>query len=335
MKSFVLLLSLFTGTLHAQITLDGTLGPGVSLKGPEYDIQANLGQQHGGNLFHSFEQFNINLGEIATFSGPNSVENVISRVTGGTRSNINGTLKSTILNADVYLINPAGLLFGSEAQLDVQGSFHAGTADTLRFSDGSEFNARNPAKSLLTVAPVSAFGFLTESPQSLTIEGSQLSTPWENTLSLIGGNITVSDATLEALSGRINLASIANPGDVMLKPQDLVLSAQAGDISLQGSDITVSGITSDGEPIASGRGGSIYIRGGQFEIEDYTLVTADGGKINVQADNFFVRGELASYALAGTGQSSSIKIKVVGSTTFSEGAFFLDRTWMVMSGILI
>ncbi len=52
-------------------------------------------------------------------------------------------------------------------------------------------------------------------------------------------------------------------------------------------------------------------------------MTADGGKINVQADNFFVRGELASYALAGTGQSSSIKIKVVGSTTFSEGGILL------------
>lgn len=321
-------ISLFTNTLHAQITLDGTLGPSVILEGPEYQIDAHLGQQQGGNLFHSFGQFNINSGETAIFNGPNSVTNVIGRVTGGTSSNINGTLKSNISHADIYLINPAGLLFGPDAKLDVLGSFHASTADALHFTDGSEFNARNPTESLLTVAQVSAFRFLAESPQSVTVNQSQLSTPAEQTLSLIGGSITTNGGTLTTPSGRINLASIAKPGEVTLKPQDLVLSASAGDINLQGTDIIVDSISSNGEVISSSRSGNIYIRGGQFEIGNYTRMTAhtegnaDGGEINIQADDLVHRGSLISHAKA-NGPSSRIKIKVFGSTQFSGGSILL------------
>ena len=81
-----------------------------------------LGEQAGPNLFHSFEQFSIGTDEVATFTGPESVENVVSRVTGGEVSSIDGTLRSTIPNADVYLLNPAGLVFGPNGRLDVGGS---------------------------------------------------------------------------------------------------------------------------------------------------------------------------------------------------------------------
>jgi filamentous hemagglutinin family protein len=171
MKVFIplsLVSFLSSATLHAEVTLDGTLGSRLTLDGPDYAIGAELGQQHGSNLFHSFGKFNLNRNESATFSGPNSISNVISRVTGGTPSSLDGAIRSTIPEANVYLINPAGLMFGPNATLDVQGSFHASTADTLRFSDGSEFNTSTPSKSLLTVAPVSAFGFLTPNPQPLT-----------------------------------------------------------------------------------------------------------------------------------------------------------------------
>jgi filamentous hemagglutinin family protein len=160
--------------LYAEVTLDGTLGPRIALEGPDYAIDAKFGQQHGNNLFHSFDHFNLNSNESATFSGPNNISNILSRVTGGSPSHINGLFRATIPNADVYFFNPYGILFGKEATLDVQGSFHASTADTLRFSDGNEFNARNPENSLLTVAPVETFGFLTEKPQSLSIEKSEL-----------------------------------------------------------------------------------------------------------------------------------------------------------------
>ncbi len=154
--------------LHAQVSLDGTLGRSGALPGPDYLIGADLGQQHGGNLFHSFQDFNLQSFESATFSGPNSVNNVISRVTGGNPSNIDGLLRSTIPNADMYFLNPYGIMFGPNAKLDVQGSFHASTADYLRLQDGGQFNARLPGNSLLTVAPVEAFGFLTNTPAAIT-----------------------------------------------------------------------------------------------------------------------------------------------------------------------
>jgi len=71
---------------------------------PDYLIDADFGQQHGGNLFHSFQNFNLNSSESAIFSGPNNVQNILSRVTGGNPSNIDGLLRSTIPNADFYFL---------------------------------------------------------------------------------------------------------------------------------------------------------------------------------------------------------------------------------------
>ena len=301
-----------TSVLHAEITLDGTLGSHVTLNGPDYTIGAELGQQLGGNLFHSFEQFDLNTNESATFSGPESVNNIISRVTGGTPSYLDGVLRSVIPEADVYLINPYGLMFGPNARLDVQGSFHASTADTLRLQDGGEFNARNPQDSLLTVAPVSAFGFLTDSPSSLSIEGSQLSTSSGKTLSFFGGNMQIDQTSLSAISGRVNLAAVVDEGDVILQPEDLVLSSiQAGDVVLQNSTVS------------SEDGGRVYIRAGQLlldntYVETNTNDTADAGEISVQTKLLTAinGGRFVSETL-GKGRGGKVKVKVEELAEFS------------------
>ena len=118
-RGWAIIMALSNVSSSAQIVLDGTLGPTGALPGPDYAITADLGQQHGGNLFHSFGQFSIRQGESATFSGPPSVSNIISRVTGGQVSTIDGMLRSTILGANLYLLNPAGVLFRENARLDV------------------------------------------------------------------------------------------------------------------------------------------------------------------------------------------------------------------------
>src|SRR5262245_4170690 len=115
------------------------VGPGVDPLGHEatYLIGPELGEQRGSNLFHSFASFGIGENETATFTGPDpidgpqSVSNVISRVTGGDPSEIDGTLRSTIPGADVWLLNPGGVMFGEGAQLDVPGSFRASTGDSV------------------------------------------------------------------------------------------------------------------------------------------------------------------------------------------------------------
>ncbi len=111
------------------ITVDGRLSPAQTLMGPIHAIGAELGRQVGGNLFHSFGRFGLSAGESATLTGPAGVNNVIGRVTGGAPSSINGALSSAIPGANLYLINPAGVVFGPNARVQVSGAFHARSAD--------------------------------------------------------------------------------------------------------------------------------------------------------------------------------------------------------------
>src|SRR3954463_9907925 len=201
---------LSAGPVQAQIVTDGTVGPKVSLSGGQIKIGADLGTRRGDNLFHSFEKFGIGTGQTATFTGPDTVKNVISRVTGGEVSNIDGKLRSTVGQADLYFLNPAGVMFGPNAQLDVPGSFHVSTAHELRFADGARFSAIDKASSGLTVAPPEAFGFLDRPAGRIAVDQSQLQLKPGKTFSLVGGDLDLVDgAYLAATSGTINLAAAA------------------------------------------------------------------------------------------------------------------------------
>ncbi len=263
---FTLIFALLLGGIYSksdtQITLDGSLGPDTSLTGPAYIIPADVGQQHGGNLFHSFGVFKLHTGERATFTGPNSVHNVIGRVTSGQSSTIDGILRSDIPGANLFLLNPQGIMFGPNAVLDVSGSFHVSTADTLRFADGGIFAVGGP--STLTVATPAAFGFDQRStPARITVDGSHLEVPEGETLSMIGGDLMITgDAlsdfadvpTLDAPGGHIHLASVASQGEIGLN----LARSQVNTITRFGF-ITVSDaalISTSGE-----QGGTVVIRG--------------------------------------------------------------------------
>ena len=320
-------------TAHAEVITDGSLGQNVNLSGPNFKITSDLGQQHGGNLFHSFQDFNINLGESATFSGPNSVQNVISRVTGGNPSYINGLFRSTIPNADMYFLNPYGIMFGEGAELDVQGSFHASTADTLRLSDGGEFNVRFPNESLLTVAPVEAFGFLTDEPATIELRDSWLEVPKDETLSLIGGDLLMDgklpsyqiEKTLygnkvtvifekQYKAGRINLASISSQGEVLPTKTGLEFSQ-----GMEGGKIILNNIE-----IKTPSQGNIFIRGGNFELANSkldasTIDNKEGGLINIYTDNLTItKGAKIVSISKDTGKGGKIIIKSKNITLSSE-----------------
>jgi filamentous hemagglutinin family protein len=298
-------LLIITLSTTAQITTDGTLGPRLNLPGPDYQIKPNLGQQLGDNLFHSFQEFNLQSHESASFSGPDSVNNVISRVTGGNPSVMDGLLRSTMPNADMYFLNPYGIMFGPNAKLDVQGSFHASTADYLRLQDEGQFNARQPSNSLLTVAPIEAFGFLTNTPAAITTQDSNLSVPANQTLSLIGGELRLNGespiqfdknnfaaafarAKLAATGGRINLGSVASTGEVIPRESGLDLNGKGGKIRADKTLIE-----------ASGRGGGkVFIRGGQFVMENATIQANTQGDVNAKGidmrltESINIRGDL-------------------------------------------
>jgi filamentous hemagglutinin family protein len=112
-KVIVLLAAMFImpRIVMAEISTDGSLGVAMPLTGPDFAITSDLGQQVGTNLFHSFQVFNISASESATFSGPASVTNILGRITGGSASNIDGAINSTIEGANLYHNNPSGIIF--------------------------------------------------------------------------------------------------------------------------------------------------------------------------------------------------------------------------------
>src|SRR3954463_13553630 len=210
---------LAAGPVQAQIVTDGSVGPKVSLRGGEIEIGADLGTRRGDNLFHSFETFGIATGQTATFTGPDTIKNVISRVTGGEISRIDGTLASKVGQADLYFLNPAGVVFGPNATLDVPGSFHVSTAHELRFADGASFSAVDKAGSGLTVAPPEAFGFLDMPPGRIAVDQSQLKLQPGKTLSLVGGDLTINGGETGRIivdDGKIHLTSATGPGAVQI-----------------------------------------------------------------------------------------------------------------------
>ncbi|GAM09457.1 hemagglutination activity domain protein [Geobacter sp. OR-1] len=271
----------------AGIVTDGSMGRSTPLTGPNYAITADLGRQHGGNLFHSFSQFNLVKNDIATFSGPASVTNIISRVTGGSASSIDGTIRSTIPGANLYIVNPSGIMFGPNASLDVTGSFHATTADYLKLGIDGRFDARNPQASLLTSAPPSAFGFVTTTPAPITVTDSLLGVLEGQTLSLIGGDLTLTNSVdyslLWAPGGGVNLAAVGSSGELALTTSGIDVSNfnKMGAISIirTATDRNYYDIATNSD--RSG-GGSIFISGGQFFADNAWIASntegSDGGK---------------------------------------------------------
>ncbi|MDM8560636.1 filamentous hemagglutinin N-terminal domain-containing protein [Candidatus Parabeggiatoa sp. HSG14] len=299
-------LSTLSIVVHAEVVFDGTLGTSGALQGPDFAVDASSGQQVGTNLFHSFETFNLNSTESATFTGPSNINNVISRVTGGQVSQIDGFLKSFIPNADLYFLNPAGVMFGPNAAINVPGSLYVSTADYLKLGDTGRFDVTMPNNSSLTVAPPSAFGFL-DAPSNITVENSVLSFPNRDnltrimrgedlattaTLSLVGGDITIKDNFIITGGNDVHLISVASPGEVPINPMELTDNTFAAYGTLSITDTRASNNRNFGNIDTSGfGGGAIFIRAGQVVL-DNGWVFADtwhnkaGRSITIHANDF-------------------------------------------------
>src|SRR5438876_10086320 len=267
-----MLLTVSQAQVRTTVTADGSLSTAVTRHGNIYAITGGTRPGNGPNLFHSFDRFSVGTGDIASFTGPQTgIANILSRVTGGQQSDIDGQLRTDgqlrSEGANLYLLNPAGVLFGPNARLDVSGSFHVSTADYLRLADGARFVARLSDTSILSVAPPVAFGFLGPTPAAIAVQGSTLEVSEGQTLSVIGGDAQIVGGILTAPSGRINIASVASPGEVSLTAPGIGVGsvAELGDIHLsQGGLLDVRGAG----------GGTVVIRGGQLAMESAAAIVA-------------------------------------------------------------
>ncbi len=323
----IVCLVLVAPVLHAEVVLDGSMGRPGSLTGPAFLVSGDLGRQVGGNLFHSFSSFNIQYDESATFSGPASVRNIIARVTGGSQSNINGLLRSTIPGADLYFINPAGVFFGQGASLDLQGSLYVSTADYLRLGTEGRFDAADTGRSVLTSALPAAFGFLHQDPASIFVDSSQLETGPGRNISLVGGDLLMDNAVLWAPGGRINIISAVSPGEVVMDLPDWNTGSftRLGETLIYGGYIVTSGGHESGIFI---RGGGLYARGAY--IEAGSDAGPAGGMIDIAlGDALVLDGGLLRTIQEGSGQGGDLRISSpavflsgggsVGTTTFGSG----------------
>jgi filamentous hemagglutinin family protein len=306
----------------AQIATDGTAGPAVRLDGPDMAIGAALGTRAGDNLFHSFQEFSIRAGQSATFSGPATVRNVIGRVTGGAPSAIDGTLRSTMPAADLWLLNLAGIVFGPEARLDLPGSLHVSTADQLELADGSAYSASLPDGSSFSAAAPEAFGFLQATPAPITLDRSDLAVASGETFSIVGGAIRVAGGAattgappagaIRAEGGTVNLLALAGPGRA--KPLDGSVAASAGDaIALTGgAQVESSGDVANGV-LSEGDAGDIVVKvdnllvifNGGAQIASLAFGKGDGGNISVEAGTLQIVGD-GDRKLAGITASADI-----------------------------
>ena len=313
-----LILSWAQAPLPRDVQTDGSLGVATTLGGLDVTIPAALGKQmpasNSVNLFHSFARFNVQTGGSVTFTGSNTIENIISRVTGTQNSLIDGLLASSINNANLFLLNPNGVIFGPNASLDVSGSFYASTANFLRFDDDFEFQVANQNEPLLTAAQPSAFGFIGLSPPGLAT-GSQAAIKI-NGLNTQGTPVIVigRDSTLQnsedvlpgieihgpllSQGGPVTLASVASDGVIPLNNATGVtlfdgngnsLLSNLGQIEIGSNNSNIDTIID----LSGDSGESLFIRGGKLVMENASAKVATGnnagGEINIKVSDFILK----------------------------------------------
>lgn len=320
--SVIVLFSWFASyPLQAQIVPDTTVNSLVTPTGNTLIIEG--GTTAGGNLFHSFSQFSVPTGSEAFFNNALTIENIISRVTGSSSSNIDGIMRANG-TANLFLMNPKGIILGPNASLNIGGSFLVTTASSINFTDGTQFSVTNPqAQPLLTVSVPVGLGF-GSNPGAILVQGTghsltqNLFSPFNTgntltglrvqpgkTLALVGGDVTLEGGILTAEQGRIELGSVS-AGTVSLQPTSVGWSLRyEGVQNLHDIRLYKLAIAN-----ASGSsGGSIQAHGRQVELRDGSV--------------FFIQNQ-GSQASGQIGVNASESLELIGTTpnaTIPSGLF--------------
>jgi filamentous hemagglutinin family protein len=309
---------LYAQPIAAQVIPDDTLPMGErSQVSGNPNFQIDGGARRGGNLFHSFQQLSVPTGGSAFFNNAADVRNIFSRVTGRSVSSIDGVIRANG-TANLFLLNPNGILFGPNARLNIGGSFIATTANSINFADNFQYSATNPQTAPLLTVSVPVGLQMGATPGQISLQGNGydlsvsvpifspivrgsstagLRVPVGQTLALIGGDIDINGGTLTAEQGRIELGSVRN-GQVNLS------STSSGfAFDYQGSQ-RFGNICLSQQALADASGGGlIQVQGSQVLLTDGSLLfirnqgSQTGGSINVNVTRFL--------ELSGTGPGGS------------------------------
>ncbi|MFB2919301.1 filamentous hemagglutinin N-terminal domain-containing protein [Aerosakkonema funiforme] len=331
--------------IFGQIVPDRTVGttvtPNVKIKGVPSEI-IDGGTVRGANLFHSFSEFNIQNGRSIYFTNPDGITNIFSRITGSNLSNINGIL-GVLGNANLFLLNPNGIIFGANAKLDLNGSFIGTTANSIRFADGVEFSATNPATLPILTVSVPTGLQMGQNPGAITVQGlgnkltdstgfgqanasnspPGLQAGTDRTLALIGGGVNFSGGVISTKSsGHLEIGSVS-AGKVGLNATP---TGWVGDYSAvsQFNDIHLA---QESLLNASSSNGSIQIEGQNISLSEGSFVllqnlgTQSSGGITIDA-----RGSLSLTGNTADGQlPSSIQSNNFGTGQVGDVVISADR----------
>ena len=333
--------SFYANSSVAQITPDQTLPTNSNVTLEDNIRTITGGTQAGENLFHSFREFSVPTGSEAFFNNGADIRNIISRVTGGSISNIDGLIRAN--GANLFLMNPNGIVFGPNARLGVGGSFLATSANSMKFDNGSEFSAVNPQSPPLLTINVPLGLQLGTNSGSIRVEGNgegrrtpdspiidtqdALRVGSDKTLALVGGDIELEGATLKTAGGRIELGSVAGNGFVGLTPDNKGFALDYGGVENFG-DIRLS---QQANVDASGAGaGDVKVQSRRLSltdgsrIETSTLGASEGGNLVVNATESVETmgrfgGLRASVYRDATGNGGDLNIRT-GQLVVGDGA---------------
>jgi filamentous hemagglutinin family protein len=194
----------------------------VTPNGNQFDIQGGSFSEDGSNLFHDFEQFGLNSGQTANFWSTPQIQNILGRVIGGNPSLINGLIQVIGGNSNLYLMNPAGIIFGSDASLNLPAAFTATTATGIGL-DGGWFNTFGTNDYTSLVGTPNAFQF--DSATGAIINGADLALQPGQNLSLIGTTV-INTGTLQTAGGTITLTAVPGTSRVRLSQAGQLLSLE-------------------------------------------------------------------------------------------------------------
>ena len=248
---------------RAQIIPDGTTNTNVDTTDSVINIEE--GDRAGDNLFHSFEEFSVPNGSEAFFSNANDIVNIFSRVTGGNISNIDGLIRANG-DASLFLINPAGIIFGEGAALDIGGSFFASTADGIVFTDNIEFSATDATEPpLLTINQPLGLNF-GSNPGDIAVNGSNLQVGNGETLALFGGNLTITGGQIIAPAANIELGGLTATGQISFIQSENTFNSFSFPEAIAKGNMTLTNSTKVNVQAAGG--GSIEINARNLELSD-------------------------------------------------------------------
>ncbi|MEL7331494.1 MAG: filamentous hemagglutinin N-terminal domain-containing protein, partial [Cyanobacteria bacterium J06560_2] len=254
---FALLLSSFAiiagSSVQAQISSDQTLGAEESIVKTSVDASGNSavliegGATRGPNLFHSFEAFSVDENASAYFANPNNVSSIFSRVTQSAPSNILGTL-GVNGPADLYFINPNGIVFGEHAKLDLQGSFYATTADEIRSQGTDLFSSAltSDSSQLLAVRPSAFFFSRTNQGSDVVVRTSARASSQNRDrglqvndgedITIVSNDVDINGGLINAWDGSVQIAAVAGEASVDLSDTGVLTipdRVQRGNIDIQ------------------------------------------------------------------------------------------------------